>query len=130
MYRAITRNVQVTVKPRFLAGESDPARGRFFWAYTVEIANLGGETVQLRSRHWVITDGNGRSEEVRGAGVIGKQPVLPPGERFEYTSGCPLPTPQGIMEGTYQMVNDAGEPFEIMVPPFSLDSPHARRILN
>ena len=90
MYRATTRAIQVTVEPSFVEEESSPEDGRYFWAYTIEIANLGDEVVRLRSRHWRITDANGRTEEVRGAGVVGKQPVLKPGETFAYTSGCPL----------------------------------------
>jgi len=130
MYRSITRHIQVTVQPRFLAEESRPEQGRYFWAYTVEIVNRGPETVQLRSRAWEITDEQGRREEVRGAGVVGEQPVLDPGERFEYTSGCPLSTPSGMMVGSYLMVSDAGETFEVDIPAFSLDSPHARRSVN
>src|SRR6186997_1243963 len=89
MYRSTTRAIQVTVQPNFVEAESGD--GRYFWSYTIEIANLGKEVVQLRSRHWRITDGNGKTEEVKGAGVVGKQPVLKPGEKFSYTSGCPLP---------------------------------------
>jgi ApaG protein len=130
MYRAVTRHIQVTVTPAFMAAESSPDDGRFFWAYTVEIVNLGAETVQLKTRHWRITDAGGRLQEVRGVGVVGKTPVLKPGERFEYTSGCPLATPEGIMAGVYHMVTQDGEPFTVTVPAFSLDSPHARRVLN
>ena len=129
-YRATTRSIRVTVEPRFLEEESAPGEGRFFWAYTIEIANLSEETVQLRSRYWRITDANGRAEEVRGMGVVGKQPVLKPGETFEYTSGCPLPTASGIMAGTYQMQTDAGELFVVDIPTFSLDLPDAKRRLN
>ena len=96
----------------------------------MEIANLGDEVVRLRSRHWVITDANGRTEEVRGAGVVGKQPVLKPGERFAYTSGCPLSTSSGIMVGTYQMQTEDGEMFSIAIPAFSLDLPNAPRTMN
>jgi ApaG protein len=128
MYRAVTKAIQVTVEPSFVEAES--GGGRWFWAYTIEIANLGSEVVQLRSRHWRITDANGRTEEVRGAGVVGKQPVLKPGETFSYTSGCPLPTPSGIMVGTYQMQNETGETFSIAIPAFSLDLPDARRTVN
>ena len=100
MYRTTTRAIQITVEPSYLEAESAPAEGRYFWAYTIEIANLGEETVQLRSRFWKITDASGRTEEVRGAGVIGKQPTLKPGEPVRYTSGCPLPTSSGFMVGT------------------------------
>lgn len=94
------------------------------WAYQVKIENLGQSTVQLRNRYWHITDAGGRVQEVRGAGVVGEQPVLRPGEKFEYTSGTPLPTPSGIMTGTYQMESDSGERFDVRVPAFSLDSPY------
>ncbi len=130
MYKAKTRDIQVTVEPTFIDEESSPEDSRYFWAYTIEIANLGGEVVRLRSRHWQITDGNGRTEEVRGAGVVGKQPVLKPGETFAYTSGCPLTTPSGIMVGTYQMQNERGETFSIEIPAFSLDLPDAHRTVN
>jgi ApaG protein len=130
MYREITRNIQVTVEPRYLEHESRPIEGRYFWAYTIEIVNMGPETVQLQSRYWQITDEAGRREEVTGAGVVGEQPVLEPGQRFEYTSGCPLSTPSGLMVGTYQMVSETGELFSVQIPAFSLDSPHVRRIVN
>ncbi|WAC27730.1 Co2+/Mg2+ efflux protein ApaG [Ancylobacter sp. SL191] len=130
MYRATTRGVQVTVTPRFAPERSDPERGQYFWAYTVDILNLGVDTVQLRARRWIITDALGRVQEVRGAGVVGEQPVLPPGGHFEYTSGVPLPTATGIMEGSYDMVTQAGEAFDAAVPPFSLDLPGLARTLN
>lgn len=130
MYQAVTRNIEVTVTPQYLAERSAPDKGEFFWAYTIEIANRSDETVQLRTRHWRITDGLGRRQEVRGAGVVGKQPVLKPGESFEYTSGVPLPTPTGFMTGTYGMVSATGEPFDIEIPTFSLDGPEQKRTLN
>ena len=130
MYRATTHSIQVTVEPTFVEAESSADDGRYFWAYSIEIANLGEEVVQLRARHWRITDANGRTEEVRGAGVVGKQPVLKPGETFSYTSGCPLPTPSGIMVGTYQMENQKGERFSIAIPAFSLDLPDAPRTVH
>ncbi|HMN87973.1 MAG TPA: Co2+/Mg2+ efflux protein ApaG [Bauldia sp.] len=130
MYRAVTRDIQVTVEPTFVEAESAPDENRYFWAYTIEIQNHGHEVVRLRSRHWRITDGNGRTEEVRGAGVVGKQPVLKPGEKFAYTSGCPLSTSSGIMVGTYQMQNEEGELFSIAIPAFSLDLPDARKTVN
>jgi ApaG protein len=130
MYKATTRSIQVTVEPTFLESESSPGENRYFWAYAIEIVNQGAEVVQLRSRHWRITDANGRTEEVRGAGVVGKQPVLEPGQMFSYTSGCPLTTPSGIMVGTYQMVNQSGETFSIAIPAFSLDIPDGRRTVN
>ena len=130
MYRETTRAIQVTVEPSFVESESSPDDGRYFWAYRIEISNLGEEIVRLRSRHWRIIDANGYTEEVRGAGVIGKQPVLRPGETFAYTSGCPLTTPSGIMIGSYQMQNDRGELFSIAIPAFSLDLPDAERTVN
>ncbi len=130
MYQETTRAIQVTVEPSFMESESAPDRGRYFWAYRIEIANLGDEIVRLRSRHWQITDQDGRTEEVRGAGVVGEQPVLKPGETFTYTSGCPLSTPSGIMVGSYQMQNERGELFSIAIPAFSLDLPDHRRTIN
>jgi ApaG protein len=128
MYRSVTRSIQVTVEPSYVEAESGD--GRHFWAYAIEITNQGREVVQLRSRHWQITDGNGRTEEVDGAGVVGKQPVLKPGETFSYTSGCPLTTSSGIMVGTYRMQTDKGEVFNIAIPAFSLDLPNARKTVN
>ena len=130
MYRAVTRQIEVTVEPNFLPGRSSAAEGQYFWSYTIVITNSGEETVQLRTRHWIITDASGRRQEVRGEGVVGEQPKLAPGERFQYTSGVPLPTESGFMTGRYQMVTDRGERFEIDVPTFSLDSPNAKRTLN
>lgn len=130
MYRAITRQIQVTATPRYVAERSEPDHGRHFWAYTIEVANLGRETVQLKARHWIITDANGHTEEVHGAGVVGEEPLLPPGGRFEYTSGVPLNTATGIMRGSYDMQTEGGERFTIEVPAFSLDVPDARRVLN
>ncbi len=101
-----------------------------FWAYTIVIVNSGRETVQLKTRHWIITDGTGRNQEVHGEGVVGEQPILEPGERFEYTSGVPLSTASGFMTGSYQMVTEDGEPFDIDIPTFSLDSPSQKRTLN
>jgi len=130
MYRATTRDIRITVTPQYLADRSSAADGRFFWAYTIEIVNLGKITVQLRSRHWKITDALGKLQEVKGPGVVGEQPVLKPGERFEYTSGVPLTTPTGTMVGTYQMVSESGEKFDVEIPAFSLDSPHGKRVLH
>jgi ApaG protein len=130
MYRAVTRQIEVTVEPNFMPERSSAEKHEFFWSYTIVITNIGAETVQLRSRHWIITDATGRKQERRGEGVVGEQPVLGPGERFEYTSGVPLPTASGFMSGRYQMVAENGEQFEIDVPAFSLDSPHSKRTLN
>ena len=130
MYSATTKNIEVAVTPRFLPERSSPDNGYFFWAYTIEITNRGRRTVQLKTRHWRITDALGRMQEVKGPGVIGEEPVLAPGQSFEYTSGVPLPTASGFMAGSYGMVTDNGEPFEIEIPTFSLDSPAAERTLN
>src|SRR4051812_10206402 len=130
MYRAVTRQIEVTVEPNFLPERSSAEKRQYFWSYTIVITNTGEETVQLQTRHWVITDASGRKQEVRGEGVVGEQPVLAPGERFEYTSGVPLPTASGFMTGRYQMVSESGERFEIDVPTFSLDSPDSKRVLN
>jgi ApaG protein len=129
-YRAVTRDIEVTVTPRFLPERSSPENGYFFWAYTIGITNHGGDTVQLRTRHWRITDANGKLQEVRGAGVVGEQPVLQPGKSYEYTSGVPLPTSSGFMAGSYGMVTAEGQPFDIEIPAFSLDYPQGGRTLN
>lgn len=130
MFETTTRGVRVRVVPQFLEDRSCPEENYFFWAYTIAIENRGDETVQLRSRFWRITDARGRQEEVRGPGVIGQTPTIPPGESFSYTSGCPLRTPSGIMVGSYQMSNEKGELFNVAIPAFSLDSPYAIRSLN
>ena len=130
MYTATTRAIRVTVKPQYLPDQSDPTKSQYVWAYQVRIENKGDEAVQLRSRHWKITDGLGRLQEVKGPGVVGKTPRLRPGEMFEYTSGTPLSTPSGFMSGTYQMVSESGENFDIEIPTFSLDTPNVTRQLN
>jgi ApaG protein len=130
MYRAVTRQIEVTVEPNFLPERSSVEKNQYAWSYTIVITNAGEETVQLRTRHWIITDAAGRRQEVRGEGVVGEQPVLAPGERFEYTSYVPLPTTSGFMTGRYQMVSENGDHFEIDVPTFSLDSPDGKRVLN
>lgn len=130
MYSRVTQDIQITVLTEFVPERSDANQATYFWAYTIEIANQGRQTVQLTERHWKITDANGRLEEVRGPGVVGEQPVLKPGESFRYTSGCPLRTPSGIMTGTYRMVSESGDTFEAEIPVFSLDSPYAPRVLN
>ena len=126
MYQAVTRRIEVQVAPRYLADRSSPENGYFFWAYTITLTNQGGETVQLKTRHWRITDANGKLQEVRGAGVVGEQPILKPGANYEYTSGVPLPTPSGFMTGSYGMVTETGELFDIEIPAFSLDMPIER----
>jgi len=129
-YRALTRQIEVKARPTFLPERSSPENGYFFWAYTITLINLGPETVQLKTRHWRITDATGRLQEVRGAGVVGEQPVLKPGEHYEYTSGVPLPTSSGFMAGSYGMVTDEGEAFNIDIPAFSLDLPQGARTIN
>ena len=130
MYKSVTQGIEITVEPQFLRERSDPDAGYYFWAYSIEITNHGARTVQLVSRHWRITDGNGKLEEVRGPGVVGEQPILREGESFRYTSGCPLNTPSGFMAGSYRMVDENGGSFDVEVPTFSLDSPHMPRVIN
>jgi ApaG protein len=130
MYKQTTRSITVTVLPTYLDDQSTPDESHYVWKYQVRIENGGGETVQLRNRYWRITDSLGRIQEVRGAGVVGEQPVLQPGEIYEYTSGTPLQTPSGIMVGSYQMETTGGERFDVGVPAFSLDSPHQPIKLN
>jgi ApaG protein len=130
MYSATTRDIKVTVKPVFLEDQSSPAENHYVWAYHVRIENLGSRTVRLRARHWKITDAFGRLQEVKGAGVVGEQPLLEPGQSFEYTSGTPLGTPSGIMSGTYMMETADGARFDVAIPAFSLDSPHHSAKLN
>jgi ApaG protein len=130
MYTATTRAICVTVKPQYRPDQSDPSKAQYVWAYEVRIENKGDIAVQLRSRHWRITDGLGRLQEVKGPGVVGKTPRLRPGEVFEYTSGSSLSTSSGFMGGTYQMTSESGENFDIEIPTFSLDTPYASRQLN
>jgi ApaG protein len=120
---ATTDGIRVTVNAVYVPEQSSPRMRRYVFAYTVKIANEGGATAQLRSRHWVITDGEGKVEEVRGPGVVGQQPTLNPGEEFEYTSGCVLQTPRGEMRGTYQMHRPDGSAFDANIAPFSLTLP-------
>lgn len=130
MYEKTTRAITVTVQPFYLDEQSSPDEEHYVWAYKVSIENGGDDTVQLLNRHWRITDKFGRLHEVKGPGVIGEQPVLKPGEAFEYTSGTPLPTPSGIMVGSYEMETTAGERFNVEIPAFSLDSPYDRAVVN
>lgn len=118
-----TYDMSVSIVPRYLPEQSDPAQQRYVFAYTVRITNTGTQPAQVISRHWIITDGAQRTEEVRGLGVVGQQPLLPPGESFEYTSGCPLATPVGTMRGTYHCVGENGVPFEVEIPEFVLAMP-------
>jgi len=122
-YSATTHAIRVLVRPLYLEEQSAPEESHYVWAYHVTIENHGSEVVQLISRHWRITDGQGRLQEVQGPGVVGEQPVLRPGQAFEYTSGCPLSTPSGFMAGTYQMLGENGRTFDIDIPAFSLDGP-------
>jgi ApaG protein len=124
---AVTRGIRVRVVSQFSPERSQPSNNQWFFLYTVTIANEGSETVQLISRHWIITNGLGHVEEVRGPGVIGKQPRLGPGESFEYTSGSPLATPFGRMEGTYRMVTSNGEEFDAKIAPFTLSEPYSKK---
>jgi ApaG protein len=128
MYRTLTDGIRITVEPYFLDSESNPAKSRYMWAYTVEVANLAHQPVQLISRYWRIIDGNGQLEEVRGDGVVGEQPVIEPNTAFTYTSGCPLKTPDGTMSGSYIMIWEEGKAFEAHIPAFALESPFTRRV--
>ncbi len=130
MYEKTTRGIRVVARPQFLEGQSQPAEQKFVWAYTISIENLGGETVTLRTRYWDITNALGTKQEVRGDGVVGEQPKLPPGHSFQYTSGCPLNTASGMMVGSYGMETERGEHFDVDIPAFSLDSPHDKRSVN
>jgi len=130
MYEQETAGLIVRVEPQFLPEESAPGDGRFVWAYTIEIENRSPEKVQLLSRFWRITDENGLTQEVRGAGVIGQQPTIEPGESFRYTSAAPLAAPSGVMSGAYSMQRENGEAFDIKVPLFALDSPHVSKLAN
>ena len=130
MYEATTRTIRVEVEPEFLEDQSSPADGHYVWAYRVRIENHGKEKVQLITRHWKITDSRGRLQEVIGAGVVGEQPVLQPGDMFEYSSGCPLSTPSGVMMGNYTMIAEGGDTFDVEIPAFSLDSPYEGGRLN
>jgi ApaG protein len=129
-YMAESHGFQVRVRPSYLPDQSDPDEHRFVWAYRVEIENRGDQTLQLVSRHWIITDALNRTEEVSGPGVVGEQPHIRPGEAYRYTSACPLTTPSGVMYGTYRMVTPQGDSFDAAIPEFSLDLPDARRRMN
>lgn len=120
---SITRNIRIQVRSEYIPERSAPPRNQWFFAYRIRIANEGSETIQLLTRHWVITNARGHVEEVNGEGVVGEQPVIEPGEAFEYTSGCPLTTPFGSMHGEYQMVNRNGEQFDVSIPAFVLRVP-------
>ncbi len=130
MYSETTKEITISVDTTFVEDQSEPDDFHFVWAYHIRIENEGPETVKLLRRHWHITDSQGRVHEVRGEGVVGEQPVLEPGEVFEYTSGTPLSTPSGFMVGSYQMVNGEGNHFSVSIPAFSLDSPHDISLVN
>ncbi|MBO9122576.1 MULTISPECIES: Co2+/Mg2+ efflux protein ApaG [unclassified Rhizobium] len=130
MYRALTRDIEVVVEPFYLEEQSDPDDDRYVWGYRIVISNNSDLTVRLVNRYWNITDQNGVVDEVSGAGVVGEQPTLSPGDTYEYSSGCPLDTPSGLMFGHYQMETDKGEVFQVEIPAFSLDSPGLLRVLN
>ena len=130
IYESVTEGIRVRVRPEFRDDQSDPSNSYYVWLYHVEITNTGNRTVILRTRHWIITDAHGRITEVRGAGVVGEQPILRPGERFEYTSGTPLKTPSGFMRGYYEMEVEGGGRLKVEIPAFSLDSPYAENLLH
>ena len=130
MFSKTTNNINVSVKSYYLEEQSEPDEQHYVWAYQVTINNIGQQTVQLKKRYWKITDSNGTNKEVRGAGVIGEQPILRPGEKFEYTSGTPLSTPSGFMEGYYEMETTDGNKFDASIPLFSLDSPYSSNQIN
>ena len=130
MYKKTTKSISITVNPYYLEEQSEPDQQHFVWAYQITINNLGKDVVQLKNRFWRITDSNGIKQEVRGEGVVGEQPILKPGEIFEYTSGTPLSTPSGFMEGYYEMETNNGIKFDASIPLFSLDSPHISGKLN
>jgi ApaG protein len=130
MYESVTEQIAVSVETQFIEDQSDPDEEYYIWAYRITIANHGSQTVQLISRHWVITDAHGRCKEVRGDGVVGEQPILAPGESYTYSSGTPLNTASGFMHGSYLMRCDNGREFDAQVPAFSLDSPFSQDILH
>ena len=130
MFTKTTHNIKITATPQFLADHSEPAEDHYVWAYTIELENYSDTVVQLVNRHWKITDAQGLTQEVRGSGVIGEQPVLKPGETFQYTSGTALATASGLMLGEYEMVTPDGKHFEVEVPAFSLDSPYQMSRMN
>src|SRR6202048_2515851 len=129
-YTATTRGIVVSVETTYLEANSSPGNSHYLWAYRVTIENQGRETVQLLSRHWMISNARGELTEVKGPGVVGEQPVLKPGESYEYSSGAPLDTPSGMMGGAYQMETESGERFDIEIPTFSLDRPDQGAVLN
>ncbi len=129
-YESVTSDIRIRVEPEYADDQSEPDEGHYVWRYTVHISNEGESSVRLQSRVWQITDALGRTQEVRGAGVIGQTPVIEPGQSFSYASGCPLNTPSGIMVGSYAMEDADGKMFEVEIPAFSLDSPYTVRTVN
>lgn len=121
----ITRNMKISVSTEYIESRSDPKSGYYFFSYTVTLTNQGPETIQLLARHWLVTDSTNRTEQIRGLGVVGEQPIIKPGESYTYTSFCPLPTPFGTMEGSYQVINQEGEEFDLIIPIFTLAHPHS-----
>ena len=130
MYTKTTKSINITVNPSYLDEHSEPEDQHYVWAYQITINNLGKETVQLKNRYWKIIDSNGTKQEIKGKGVVGEQPVINPGEKYEYTSGTPLSTPSGFMEGHYEMETINGKTFDATIPLFSLDSPYVSNRLN
>lgn len=131
MYEAETEGVLVRAAPTFMPQESDPDAGRWFWAYTIEIENRSARPVRLMTRHWRISEATGVTHAVDGDGVVGKQPLLNPGQAFRYTSGCPLNSASGLMRGVYRMVEpESGRMFDVVIPPFALDSPMSTQRAN
>jgi ApaG protein len=130
MYTKTTKSINITVNPSYLDEHSEPEDQHYVWAYQITINNLGKETVQLKNRYWKIIDSNGTKQEIKGKGVVGEQPVINPGEKYEYTSGTPLSTPSGFMEGHYEMETINGKTFDATIPLFSLDSPYVSNKLN
>tara|TARA_B100000029_G_scaffold82096_2_gene72982 strand:+ start:2263 stop:2664 length:402 start_codon:yes stop_codon:yes gene_type:complete len=123
LFSPMENSIKITAKPHYVQEKSDPVRSYYYFAYHITIENVGNNSAQLLSRYWHITDGQGNTEDVHGPGVIGKQPKLAPGESFEYTSFCPLPTPMGFMEGAYHMVDEKGKEFDVEIKPFRLVAP-------
>tara|TARA_B100000029_G_scaffold497569_1_gene565299 strand:+ start:1583 stop:1975 length:393 start_codon:yes stop_codon:yes gene_type:complete len=130
MYTKTTKSINITVSTYYLEEQSEPEENHYFWAYQVTINNMGEETVKLKNRYWKIIDSNGTKQEVMGEGVVGEQPTLNPGEKFEYTSGTPLSTPSGFMEGYYEMETKNGNKFDVSIPLFSLDIPQLSNKTN
>jgi ApaG protein len=130
MYSAVTRKIEVSVEPFYLADRSDPSDSRYVWGYRITIDNQSDDRVTLLARYWHITDATGRVEEVSGPGVVGEQPQLDPGDSYQYMSGCPLSTPSGFMVGRYTMRNGQGDTFDVAIPAFSLDLPDTERTVN